>query len=177
MSPSALVVIDVQRGAFSGDWPMPDGDALVAACRRAVAHARAAGWTLLWVQHHEPGGPMDGTGFAIDPRLDPAPGEARIVKTEPDAFSNAALGALLGGCSRVLLAGLQSDCCVRATALGGRQRALPVEVIADAHHTWASEGRSALAIRDAVNAELAAAGIPTPRLDTLDPHAAPAPSA
>lgn len=157
---TALVVIDTQVGAFTGAWPMPDGDALIAACRSAVAHARARGWPVLWVLHHEVGGPMDGAGFAIDPRLAPTADEPRILKTEPDAFSNAALAALLRGQDRILLAGLQSDCCVRATALGGLQRGLPVAVLAGAHHSWPSEGRSATEVRDAVNEELRAAGVP-----------------
>lgn len=170
---TALVMIDTQRGAFTGQWAMPDGDALVAACQQGIAHARAAGWTLIWVQHHEPGGAMDGEGFAIDPRLAPATDEPRILKTEPDAFSNAALGALLQGHERILLAGLQSDCCVRATALGGLARQLPVAVLADAHHTWPTEGRSADAIRTAVNTELQAAGVPLTQLAALAAWAAP----
>jgi nicotinamidase-related amidase len=157
---TALVVIDVQVGAFAGKWAMPDGDTLVAACAAAVADARTQGWPVLWVQHHEPDGPMDGAGFAIDPRLAPAANEPRIVKTEPDAFSNAALAALLSGQERILLCGLQSECCVRATAFGGQQRGLPMAVLAGAHHTWPSGGKSAAEVRDAVNDELSAAGIP-----------------
>ena len=45
MSGDALLVIDTQRGAFDaslvGEWAMPDGDALIAACQRALAWARA----------------------------------------------------------------------------------------------------------------------------------------
>ncbi len=160
---TALVVIDTQVGAFTGEWAMPNGDALIAACGSAAATARERGWPVLWVQHHEPGGPMDGAGFAIDPRLSPAANEPRIVKTEADAFSNAALAALLAGQDRILLCGLQSDCCVRATAFGGQARGLPVEVLADAHHTWPSEGRSATEVRNRINEELHAAGIPLAR--------------
>lgn len=164
MSADALLVIDTQRGAFDptlvGEWAMPDGDALIAACQRAVAWARRTGTPVIWVQHHEVGGPMSGEGFAIDPRLAPAADEPRILKTEPSSFSNTALAPLLAGKRRVLLAGLQSDCCVRATALAGQAAGAPVAVIADAHHTWPSEGRSAAEVRDAINTELAAAGIP-----------------
>lgn len=161
---TALVIIDTQVGAFTGQWAMPDGDALIAACRRAVAHARTRGWTVLWVQHHEVAGAMDGAGFAIDPRLEPADDEARIVKVLPDAFSNAALAQLLAGHDRILLAGLQSDCCVQATALGGQRRGLPMALLADAHHTWPQQGFTAAAVRDRVNDELRAAGIPLTNL-------------
>lgn len=157
---TALVVIDTQVGAFTGEWPMPDGDELIAACQRVVTHARAQRWTVLWVQHHEPEGAMDGAGFAIDPRLAPAADEARVVKVEADAFSNAALAQLLSGHERILLVGLQSDCCVQATAQGGHQRGLPVTLVADAHHTWPQQGVAAAAIRDRVNDDLREAGVP-----------------
>lgn len=177
--PQALLVIDTQRGAFDpalvGDWAMPDGDALIAACQGAVAWARGQGAAVIWIQHHEADGPMNGEGFAIDPRLAPAAGEPRILKTEPSSFSNAALAPLLAGKGRVLLAGLQSDGCVRATALAGQAAGFPVAVIADAHHTWPSEGRTATQVRDAVNAELAAAGIPLLSLAAL-PLAEPRPA-
>lgn len=171
MSGDALLVIDTQRGAFDaslvGEWAMPDGDVLIAACQQAVAWARASGAAVIWVQHHEADGPMNGEGFAIDPRLAPLPSEPRILKTEPSSFSNTALAPLLAGKTRVLLAGLQSDCCVRATALAGQAAVVPVAVIADAHHTWPSEGRSATQVRDAINTELAAAGIPLVQLADL----------
>jgi nicotinamidase-related amidase len=166
-SDSTLLVIDVQQAAFTGEWAMPDGHSLIAACQRAIAWARAQGHAVLWVQHHEPGGAFDGAGFAIEPRLQPAGSEPRILKTEPSSFTNAALAQLLAGKERVLLCGLQSDCCVRATALAGQQLGLPITVIADAHHTWPSEGRTATQIRDAINTELAAAGIPLTQLANL----------
>ena len=69
MSGSTLLVIDVQAAAFTGEWAMPDGEELIAACQRALAWARAQGHAVIWVQHHEPGGAFDGAGFAIEPRL------------------------------------------------------------------------------------------------------------
>jgi nicotinamidase-related amidase len=103
---------------------------------------------------------MDGPGFAIDPRLAPATDEPHILKVEPDAFSNAALAPLLAGHDRILLAGLQSDCCVQATTLGGQQRGFPVTVVADGHHTWPQKELTAAAVRDHVNHELREVGIP-----------------
>ena len=53
MSADALLVIDTQRGAFAaslvGEWAMPDGDALIAACQQAVAWARRTGAAVIWV--------------------------------------------------------------------------------------------------------------------------------
>jgi nicotinamidase-related amidase len=169
VSGEVLLVVDTQRGAFEGEWAMPQGDALVAACQRAIAWARRRGTRVVWVQHHEVGGPMSGAGFEIDPRLAPRPDEPRILKTEPNALSNTALAPLLQGAARVWVVGLQSDCCVQATALAAHQAGWPVTVVADAHHTWPNAGRSAETVRDAVNADLAAAGVPLTTLAELDP--------
>ena len=160
----ALLVLDLQVGAFEGRWAMPDGDVLIQACQQAVAWARVARAMVIWVQHHEPGGALSGPGFAIDARLNPQADEARLLKAEPDAFTNPALAPLLAGMDRVLVAGLQSELCVRATVRGGRAAGFPVVLIADAHHTWPTPQRAAGQVRDAVNAELGRDGVP---LETL----------
>lgn len=171
LSQAALLMIDVQCGAFDGRLcpAMPDGDALVAACRQALDWARTQGIPVLWIQHSEPGGPMDGTGFEIDPRLDPWPTEPRFTKTVPNALEVPALVQALHelGCQRPLLAGLQSDCCIEATTRGALALGLQPCVIRDAHHTWPDRGLSATALRDEVSAQLALAGASLIDLHTL----------
>jgi nicotinamidase-related amidase len=168
MAQDVLLVIDMQTGAFEGRWAMPDGPGLIAACQRAVAWVRAQAALVIWVQHHEPEGPLSGTGFAVDSRLDPKADEPRVVKTEPDAFSNAALARLLAGKTRILVAGLQSEVCVRATVVGGLAVGLPMTLVADAHHTWRAGERTAEQMREAVNTELAQAGVPLVSLADLE---------
>ena len=171
LSQAALLVIDVQCGAFDGRLcpPMPDGDALVLACQKAVDWARRRGVPVLWIQHSEPGGPMDGPGFEIDPRLSPLPGETRFTKTTPNALDVPALVQALrqGGVHQPILVGLQSDCCIEGTALGTLAEGLQPWVVHDAHHTWPDRGQSAEAIRDQVSAQLAQAGAALLSLHTL----------
>lgn len=171
LSATALLVIDMQCGAFDGRLcpPMPDGDALVAACRQALAWARQRSLPVLWMQHLEPGGPMDGPGFEIDPRLDPLLHEARFTKTTPNALEVPDLVQALKrlDCRQPILVGLQSDCCIEATTLGALALGLQPWVVRDAHHTWPDRGLSAAARRDHVSAQLAQAGAFVVDLHTL----------
>ncbi|MBH9551928.1 cysteine hydrolase family protein [Inhella gelatinilytica] len=159
----ALLVIDVQTGTFDGLHcaPMPGGPELIRACQRAIAWARQQALPVIWIQHHEPGGAMDGMGFEIDARLQPLAHEKRVTKRQPSAFEGTALGDNLValGVTHPVLVGLQSDCCVRATAQAAQARGLNPIVVADAHHTWPNGEHSADAIRSRINQELAQAGI------------------
>ena len=55
----------------------------------------------------------------------------------------------------LVIAGPQSEHCVRATVLGALARGLHVTLVANGHSTYDGGGRTAAAIRDAVNAEFA----------------------
>ncbi|WIV97947.1 cysteine hydrolase family protein [Kinneretia aquatilis] len=168
---AALLVIDVQCGAFDGRLcpPMPDGDALLSACRSALDWARQQRVPVFWIQHSEPGGPMDGAGFDIDPRLNPADEEPRFTKTVPNAFEETSLAQALqqAGRSQPILIGLQSDCCIEASARGALALGLKPWLVPDAHHTWPDRGLSAEALRDQVSQALAQAGVPLIPLSTL----------
>lgn len=162
----ALLLIDLQCGAFDGLCcdPMPDGEPLVATCRQLLDAARRRGDPVIWVQHAEgPGTPMDrdGPGFAIDPRLAPLPSEPRVVKTEPNAFAGTQLHALLREqqVDALLIAGLQSEVCVQATALAARALGLATTVVRDGHHTWPRAGHSATELRKRANEAMEDAGI------------------
>ncbi|WP_428503497.1 cysteine hydrolase family protein [Roseateles sp.] len=161
---AALLVIDVQCGAFDGRLcpPMPDGDGLLSACRSALDWARQQRVPVFWIQHSEPGGPMDGPGFEIDPRLNPSPNEPRFTKTVPNAFEETSLAQSLqqAGRNQPILIGLQSDCCIEASARGALALGLQAWLVPDAHHTWPDRGLSAAALRDQVSQALAQAGVP-----------------
>jgi len=53
----------------------------------------------------------------------------------------------------VVIAGLQSEYCIRETALGALARGLEVTLISNGHSTYDSGGRRAPEIRTAVNHE------------------------
>jgi nicotinamidase-related amidase len=162
----ALMLIDLQLGAFSGQLcdPMPDGDPLIATCKQLLTTARLRGDTVIWVQHSEgPGTPMDrdGPGFAIDPRLQPQASDLHIVKAQPSAFAGTTLQEQLktAKIDALLIAGLQSEVCVQATAEAAHALGIHTTVVRDGHHTWPHAGHSATEVRKRANEFMEDAGV------------------
>ena len=148
---TALIAVDVQ-GDFlpGGSLAVRDGDEVVAPL---VDLARSAGLVVASRDFHPAnhcsfsaqGGPWPahcviGTpGAAIHPDIDAV---AQLVVSKGmdasveqySAFESTGLAELLGarGIRRLLIGGLATDYCVRATALAGRGHGFAVEVVRDA---------------------------------------------
>src|SRR5207249_2649384 len=87
----ALVVIDIQNEYFSGGAiPLPDAEGAAARAADAIAAARAAGVPIFHIRHEEPadaGYFVPGSrGAEGHPAVEPAAGEAVIVKHHPNSF-------------------------------------------------------------------------------------------
>jgi nicotinamidase-related amidase len=168
MNPNtALLVIDVQVNMFDPSHAVASADGLLAHVRSLVSRARTAGAPVVFVRNC--GGPQDpdvkGTpGWELHPALQPAGGELVLDKTTCDTFASTPLGEELDarGVRRVVIAGLQSDYCIRETTLGALARGLEVTLVADAHSTYDNRQRSAAQITAAVNTEFAGRAVLTP---------------
>jgi len=164
VSRSALLVIDVQRGAFDGARcpAIARGHELIARVRAALAAARAAKLLVVFVQHSEPGGVFtEGTPqFALHESVVPAPGDVQIVKRQSSSFDGTALADTLSRAAirEVLVCGLQSEHCVYNTVLGALARGLRTVLLSDAHATWPTATESAEVISAKINADLGARG-------------------
>jgi nicotinamidase-related amidase len=162
---AALVVIDLQRGMFEGaGGPLDEADTVLARVAGMLAKARARGQPVIYVRHD--GGPgdelqRDAPLWPIDARIAPKDSEPIVDKTEPSAFENTDMRELLKarGIDSLVICGAQSDCCVRATAQAAHQAGYGVTVVKDAHSTIDSPEGKAKDLRQAINDELAAAGI------------------
>ena len=77
------------------------------------------------------------TRWAIVPELDQSPGEALIHKLYGDAFEDTTLEDELSsrGIGRLVIAGAQTDACVRSTLHGAFTRGYDVTLVHDAHTT------------------------------------------
>ena len=172
MTGTALIAVDVQRDFLpGGSLGVPDGDAVVDPLLRVAA---AAQYTVATRDLHPPGhvsfvergGPwpphcVAGTpGAAIDPRIldaaDLVVSKGRDVDHDAySGFDGTVLADALRdlGVTRLLVGGLATDYCVRATVLDARREGFEVVVLKDAIRAvdvQAGDGGRALAeMRDA----------------------------
>ena len=84
-------------------------------------------------------------------------GEPVVDKTVCDSFEGTDLAALLPADAALVVAGMQTDWCIRATTLAALQRGHRVTLAAGAHSTLPAD-RTVPAIITAVEQELAKAG-------------------
>jgi len=129
---TALLVVDVQNAVVAGAW---ERDAVVANIAVLVARARAAGTPVVWVQHRADHLPPGSDDWRIVPELDPREDEPHVHKEHGDAFEATDLEAVLArlGVGRLVVAGAETDACVRSTLHGAFTRGYDATLVADAH--------------------------------------------
>lgn len=139
-SASTLLVVDMQVGVVGSAW---ERDRIIANVVLAVRKARAAGVSVIWVQHHDDELVRESPGWMLVPELVPQPGERLIHKRFNSAFEGTDLLSQLDarGVSRVFLAGASTNYCIRATAYAALERGFDVTLISDAHTTTDLEPR------------------------------------
>ena len=135
---TALLVIDLQVGVLEG---CVDAAGVVARTGALVERARAAGAPVVWVQHVDDDLPHGSSAWQLAAGLVPAGDEPRVSKTFYDAFAGTPLRALLEerGVRRLVIAGAQSDFCIRTTAQRAAVEGYTVMLASDAHTTAAAK--------------------------------------
>ncbi|MGM9488587.1 cysteine hydrolase family protein [Ideonella sp. YS5] len=174
MSRTALLVIDIQRGAFDGVRcpPLASPERLVRHAGRLLQAAREGGHHVVFVRHcDEPGAAFeDGTPHGeLHESLVPAAADIVLKKQQSSAFDGTDLQKQLQDreVAGLVLCGLQSEFCVSNTARSALALGYRVQVASDGHGTWPSDGRSADEISAEVNRQLAEAGAELAGTDVL----------
>jgi nicotinamidase-related amidase len=131
---TALLVVDVQRDVMAASI---GSEAVVARIGELVDRARAAGTPVVWVQHSDDGLVYGSEGWEYVPELVAREGEPWIHKTYGDSFEDTDLEQVLAerGVGRLVVAGAQTDMCIRSTIHGGLARGYDVTLVGDAHTT------------------------------------------
>ena len=152
-------MIDVQRNMLLPPTPVPSADIIAPRLDKLLAEARAVGIQVIHVRNN--GGPddpdfpgTDGWQLVHDALDD----EAVIDKTTPNSFAGTNLADFVDPEDHLVIAGMQSEYCIRATALEAIDRGHRVTVVADVHATY-DDGKPAAEISGDVEAELRAAGV------------------
>lgn len=131
---TALLVIDVQVGVVA---EAHDRDRVVANIATLVERARAGGVPVVWVQHFDEGLVEGSADWGYVAELVPDESEPLVHKRFGDSFESTRLEQVLAeaGVGRLVVAGAQSDACIRSTIHGAFARGYDVTLVADAHTT------------------------------------------
>ncbi|SOD97398.1 cysteine hydrolase family protein [Blastococcus haudaquaticus] len=131
---TALLVIDVQNDVVGGAHRRDD---VVANIGTLVGRARAHRVPVVWVQHSDEHLEQGSAGWELVPELDPDPGEPLVHKNFGDSFEGTDLEQTLAqaGVGHLVVAGAQSDACIRSTIHGAFTRGYDVTLVGDAHTT------------------------------------------
>lgn len=134
---TVLLVIDLQVGVLRGCL---DAERVVDRTAAMVNRARAACVPVVWVQDHATFR-ENGSDWALAKPLHVAADESLIRKTYRDSFTDTNLASVLSGIGarRLIIAGAQTDYCVRTTAQSAAARGFDVTLVSDAHTTTDAE--------------------------------------
>ena len=121
---TALIVVDVQLGAFDGELcPVISGsDQLLTNVAHLIDAARTSNIDVVFIQHCAPAGEVFEEGTArwqIHPNTGPIKGESIVTKHESSGFCGTNLHDILQtlDINTLVVCGLQSEHCVSNTAL------------------------------------------------------------
>ena len=131
---TALLVIDVQNGVVDGSH---NRDEVVANVATLVDKARAAGVDVVWVAHNSDDLPLDSEQWQYVPELKRDDSEPLVHKTLRRLLrgDRPRVGPRGQGIGRLVVAGAQTDECIRSTLHGAIVRGYDATLVGDAHTT------------------------------------------
>ncbi len=131
---TALLVIDVQQGVVADAHAR---DEVVANIRTLVDRARGEGAPVVWVQHGDEQLVRGSDAWQYVPELAQQDGEPVVHKAYGDSFEDTDLGDVLAAArvGHLVVAGAQTDACIRGTLHGALVRGYDVTLVGDAHTT------------------------------------------
>ena len=131
---TALLVVDVQKGVVEG---ATERDTVVANVGSLVEKAREAQVPVVWVQHSDENLVKGSDNWQIVAELTPGDEEPLVEKSYSDSFEETSLETVLSGLGvgRLVVAGAQTDECIRSTLHGAFVRGYDATLVSDAHTT------------------------------------------
>jgi nicotinamidase-related amidase len=131
---TALLVVDVQNGVVGRVY---ERAAVVANVGSLVDKARREQVPVVWVQHSDEELARGSEDWRIVPELAPGDAEPLVEKSYGDSFEDTSLETVLSGLGvgRLVIAGAETDACIRSTLHGAFARGYDATLVSDAHTT------------------------------------------
>jgi nicotinamidase-related amidase len=132
---TALLIVDVQNDVVGSSH---NRDEVVGNIASLVDKARSASVPLVWVQHSDDNNLRQGTeGWQYVPELKQDESEPVVHKRYGDSFEDTELESVLAErkVGRLIVAGAQTDQCIRSTLHGAITRGYDAKLVSDAHTT------------------------------------------
>lgn len=139
---TALLVIDVQQGLFQQATPIYRAEEVLKNISILIKQAREAGVPVIYIQHSNDSGLVMGSAsWQLHPWLEPLVGEAIVHKLHGNAFEDTNLAEVLGkdNITNLVIAGLVTHGCVKATCLGALELGYRVTLAGDAHSNYSKQ--------------------------------------
>ena len=136
---TALLVIDVQQGLFERSRPIYRADQMLENINKLIHEARKTGTPVIFIQHENEKTLMkDSPAWQLHPQIRPLEKEPIIHKRHGNAFKATDLHHELEerGVREVVITGLVSQGCVKATSLGAIEKGYKVILVSDGHSTY-----------------------------------------
>lgn len=141
-SKTALLVIDVQQGLFRKTTPIYRAEALLENINALIEKAHRLGTPVVYIQHSDNLALKKGSDdWRLHPQLQPQKIDDLVQKQHGNAFEDTNLGEILDARSvgRLVITGLVTHGCVRATCLGARKLGYHVTLVSDAHSNYSDK--------------------------------------
>lgn len=133
---TALFVIDVQRAIFTRPNPVYNAYKIIEVINALVDRAHLYGVTVVYIQHSNKTILQKGSdGWQLHPDLNHGSKDLTIYKEEGNSFIGTTLQGDLEArnIENIIITGLVSNQCVRATALGGLELGYEVFLVQGGH--------------------------------------------
>ena len=169
----ALLVIDVQQGLFERSAPIYRAEQLLENIQLLIHNARQAGAAVFFIQHANESLLVEGSAaWQLHAALEPLESETILHKRHGNAFQETALQELLeaGGVEQLVIAGLVTYGCVRATCIGALELGYQVVLVEDGHSSW---HKQAGALIEEWNQKLNELGATLRKASQVDFHSKP----
>ncbi|MEW6403913.1 MAG: isochorismatase family cysteine hydrolase [Chloroflexota bacterium] len=134
-----LLIVDVQKGLFKKSTPIYQAEKLLENINTLVDRAHRAGATVFFVQHSDKKTLAKGSdGWRLHPRLHPLDIDCIIPKRHVNAFEDTVLEEELNsrGVGTLVVTGLVTYACVRATCIGAKKLGYRVILARDGHSNY-----------------------------------------